>query len=52
MSTDNGDFDSETARKVAEETAWENRRKKILKRHGLWEKYGESDEDGTEQDNE
>ena len=44
MSTDSGDFDSETARKVAEETAWENRRKMILKRYNLWEKYGDTEE--------
>jgi hypothetical protein len=32
-------FDSETAKEVADETAWENHRERILKRHGLWEEW-------------
>lgn len=39
-----GDFDSESGKKEADESAWENRRKATLKRHGLWEKYGDDDE--------
>lgn len=34
-----GKFDSETAKKVAEETSYENHREKNLKRLGLWGEY-------------
>lgn len=30
----------ERAQRIAEETAWENSRREILQRFGLWEEYG------------
>ena len=40
-----GDFDSERGKQVAEDHAWQNRRREILKKFGLWEEYGDPEAD-------
>lgn len=32
-------FDSDSAKEIADENAWQNQRERILKKHGLWEEY-------------